>query len=384
MPVTESDKLFLRAAVSLASRAIYQSPPNPGVGCLLVQDTKIIGRGWTQRTGGNHAEIEALQNARIQGVNIKAVTAYVSLEPCCFTGRTPACTEALVKAGVKRVVCAAKDPNPRVSGKGLQALKDAGLKVELIELKEAQLLNPGFKKRMQQQLPWVRVKSAMSLDGRTAMASGESQWITGRAAREDVQHWRACCGAIITGSGTVIADNPRLTVRGERFENRSAPPSSDNRSTIRQPLRVVLDSTLSCSPLAAVFDSSSPSLVVTLNTADVKRLQVFKALPNTRVSIQQGTSIDLEQVLQELASIEINEVLVEAGARLTGAFLKSPLWDEALVYIAPKFMGQSAMPLAGFALEHMAETFNFSFKDVTQFDQDIRIRALNLYTDEQD
>ena len=382
MSVTESDKLFLRAAISLAGKGMYQSPPNPSVGCVLVGGGKIIGRGWTRHAGGNHAEIEALQNARLQGAGLENVTAYVSLEPCCFVGRTPACTEALVKAGIKRVVCAAKDPNPRVSGKGLQALEDAGLQVELVELEDAARLNPGFNKRMRQQLPWVRVKSAMSLDGRTAMASGESQWITGRSSREDVQHWRARSSAIITGSGTVVADNPRLTVRGEHFESTSTQALDKREANIRQPLRVVLDGKLSCSPSAAVFEPSSPSMVVTLQSADAERLAIFEALPNTRVVIQKGANINLKQVLEELARLEMNEVLVEAGARLTGAFLKSALWDEALIYIAPKLMGQSAMPLAGFALEKMAEAFNFTFKDVTRFDQDIRIRALNAHVDE--
>ncbi len=377
MPVSESDKLFLHAAIKLAEKGLYQSPPNPSVGCLLVKDTNIVGRGFTQYAGGNHAEIEALQNARANSADVKGATAYVSLEPCCIDGRTPPCTKALIASGIQRVVCAATDPNPRIAGRGIQHLKDAGVATELVEMDQAANMNPGFNKRMLRHLPWVRVKSAMSMDGRTAMASGESQWITGKAARGDVQHWRARSGAILTGSGTILADNPRLTVRGARFASTGIHPSGEAGTDIRQPLRIVLDSQLRCAPSAVVFDQSSPSMVITLASADAERLQAFEDLPNTRVFVQNTGKIDLQHVLAELARMEINEVLVEAGAGVTGSFFENGLWDEALIYVAPKLMGQSAMPLAGIALDKMADAFTFSFKDVTRLDKDIRIRALN-------
>ncbi|MBV1906149.1 MAG: bifunctional diaminohydroxyphosphoribosylaminopyrimidine deaminase/5-amino-6-(5-phosphoribosylamino)uracil reductase RibD [Pseudomonadales bacterium] len=355
----------MRAATLLASKAIYQSPPNPAVGCLLVTGSDIIGRGWTQQAGGNHAEIQAILDAQSKDKPTQGATAYVSLEPCCFQGRTPACTEALVQAGITRVVCAEVDPNPRVSGRGIQALKEANVEVEHVVLQNEFDLNVGFARRMRNSLPWVRVKSGLSLDSRTAMASGESQWITGEASREDVQYWRARSCAILTGVGTVQADNPRLTVRGDQFPGK-----------IRQPLRIVLDSELRSSPKAQVYDQESLSMVVTLKSVDSRRLKRFQALSNTQVLVLDGPRIELKSVMEELARMEINEVLVEAGAKLTGAFFESALWDEAIFYIAPKLMGCSALPLVELAFNKMSEAINFKFRDMTVLEPDIRIRAL--------
>ena len=209
-----ADRLFLRAAVSLAERGLYTCAPNPRVGCLIVRDGRTLGRGWHVRTGEAHAEVHALADA---GPDVAGATAYVSLEPCSFHGRTPPCTDALVEAGIRRVVAAMTDPHPRIAGAGFERLRGAGIAVDVIDLPEARELNLGWVTRLATGRPWVRIKTAVSLDGRTAMASGESQWITGPAARADVQHWRARSCAVITGAGTVRIDNPRLTVRDERF-----------------------------------------------------------------------------------------------------------------------------------------------------------------------
>lgn len=353
MPVSGSDRLFLKAAVELAGRGLYTAPPNPKVGCLFVRNGEVLGRGWHARTGGPHAEIVALGDAGGRGV--AGSTCYVSLEPCAHHGRTPPCAEALIEANVARVVAAATDPNPRVSGGGFDMLRRAGIAVEVVELPEAWELNRGYLAQMTRGLPWVRVKSAGSLDGRAAMASGESQWITSETARADAQHWRALSGAVVTGIGTVLADDPAMTVRiGDQP---------------RQPLRVVLDSRLRTPPAARIFEGPGRVLLVASKAAPAGRGDAdVLALGKDRVS--------LPDLLSALVARDCNEVLVEAGPELTGAFLESGLWDELILYLAPKLLGSRARGLADLAIERLADAVTGQIVETRQLGPDLRVRML--------
>jgi diaminohydroxyphosphoribosylaminopyrimidine deaminase/5-amino-6-(5-phosphoribosylamino)uracil reductase len=364
--VSESDLLFLDAAVALAERGLYSTTPNPRVGCLLARDGRVIGRGWHVRAGGPHAEVAALATATAATVG---VTCYVSLEPCAHHGRTPPCTDALIAAGIERVVIAARDPNPRVAGDGIRRLTEAGIGVDVIERPAALEINRGFFSRFARQRPWLRLKIAASLDGRTAMASGESQWITSTEARADVQYWRARSCAIVTGVGTVLADDPLLTVRDERYAVEG---------TVRQPLRVVVDSTLRTTPTARLLRVSGLSLVATAST-DRDAAQRLRAA-GAEVFVTSGPRVDLAALLTELARRGCNEVLVEAGATLTGELLKQGLWDEAIVYLAPKLLGATARPFAQLSFERLADTLSGRIADVTAVGDDVRIRMLRATT----
>ena len=348
-----ADRLFLRAAVALAERGLYTCAPNPRVGCLIVRDGRTLGRGWHVRTGEAHAEVRALADA---GPDVAGATAYVSLEPCSFHGRTPPCTDALVEAGIRRVVAAMADPHPRIAGAGFEQLRQAGIAVDVIDLPEARELNLGWTTRLASGRPWVRIKTAVSLDGRTAMASGESQWITGPAARADVQHWRARSCAVISGAGTVRIDNPRLTVRDERF-------AADGR--LRQPLRVVVTGTGALPPDATVLADGSGSLLACGRDADpVSGPEVWRDdTPQVRLPV----------LLAHLGERQCNEVLVEAGPTLAGAFLESDLWDELIVYVAARLLGSDARPLARLGLARMAEAVTGRIHDVTTLGEDVRL-----------
>ncbi len=316
-------------ALRLARRGLYTTDPNPRVGCLIVKDGGVVGSGWHERAGGPHAEVRALQAA---GERSRGATAYVTLEPCAHHGRTPPCTEALIAAGVKRVVVAMQDPNPLVSGQGVAALLAAGIEVDSGTLREqAEALNPGFTCRMRRGRPFVRLKLAASLDGRTATASGESAWITGESARRDVQRWRARSSAILCGIGTVRADDPVLTVRSLAIG--------------RQPLRVVLDSGLSISPQARVLSADAPTLIVSarINGAQSEALEERGA----EVIMLPGADgrVDLRALLHHLAACEVNELLVEGGPTLAGSFLREGLVDELVLYLAPALLGDTARAL---------------------------------------
>ena len=347
------DRLFLRAAVTLAERGLYTCAPNPRVGCLIVRDGRTLGRGWHARTGEPHAEVHALADA---GSDVAGATAYVSLEPCSFYGRTPPCTEALVQAGIRRVVAAMTDPHPRIAGAGFQRLRQAGITVDVIDLPEARELNRGWIARLEHGRPWVRVKTAVSLDGRTAMASGESRWITGAAARADVQHWRARSCAVITGAGTVRLDNPRLTVREERF-------AAGGR--LRQPLRVVVSGTGALPPHAALLTDGGKTLLACGRNGQPP--------PGAEVWRQDGSQVDLAALLAHLAESQCNEVLVEAGPTLAGAFLEAGLWDELIVYAAPRLLGSDARPLAHLPLARMADAVTGRITDTTTLGEDVRL-----------
>lgn len=351
-------------ALRLAEQGLYTTQPNPRVGCVLVKNNQIIGQGAHLKAGEAHAEVFALREA---GMNAKDADAYVTLEPCSHYGRTPPCVDALIAAGVKRVVIAMPDPNPLVASGGIQRLQAQGIRVETgLMAKEAQALNPGFISRMTHGLPYVRSKIAASLDGRTALKNGRSSWITGESARQDVQHWRAQSCAIVTGIGTVLADNPSMNVRLE--------------NVTRQPLRVIVDSRLQtpvdCKMLGAAMMQISPVIIVyasddsnnadSLNATGVELLH----LPDA------DGHVDLAALLSHLAQRGINEVLLEAGQGLNGAFLHANLVDEFIFYYAPKLMGADAKAMFLMPeLTEMQQVTDLQIIEVRQFGQDIRLRA---------
>jgi len=344
-------------ALQLARQGLYTTDPNPRVGCVLVKGGEIIGEGWHQRAGLSHAEVEALNNAP----DAQGATAYVTLEPCSHFGRTPPCCDALINAGVSRVVVAMQDPNPLVAGQGLQKLRAAGVDVVCGVLQEeSQLLNQGFIKRMTQQRPWVRSKLAMSLDGRTAMASGESKWITSAQARADVQRLRAESSAILTGINTVLADDPALTARVDE--------------DVVQPLRVVLDSRLAMPVDAQLVNGPGRTLILTSSTDDDKKQALQQAgFEVYRVAEHQGR-LDLRQVMTFLAEQQINEVLVEAGPTLNGALLAENLVDEWVIYMAPCVLGDQGRGLFTLPdMNTMADKKNLNLADVRQVGPDLKL-----------
>ena len=362
--ITADDHYHMARALRLAARGLYTTDPNPRVGCVLVKDDQVVGEGWHEYAGGPHAEINALAQA---GAAAPGATAYVTLEPCCHRGRTPPCTEALIKAGVQRVVFAMQDPNTQVGGGGAKLLQAAGIEVQSgVLAAEAGQLNPGFELRMRAVRPWVRCKLAMSLDGRTAMASGESQWITGSAARRDVHHLRARSSAIMTGIDTVLADDPSLTARLE----------DDRESEVRQPLRVILDSQLRLPATARLLELPGDTLIFTGADATAAQARFGRATVSiVTVPIKSGR-LDLVAVLQHLGSLEINEVHVEAGATLSGALLQAGLVDELVIYMAPLLMGDAARGLFALpGLDSMDDRIQLAITDIRAIGQDWRITA---------
>ena len=319
------DSAFMARALKLAQRGLYTADPNPRVGCVIVLNNKVVGEGWHQRAGGHHAEIMALENAGDASIG---ATAYVTLEPCCHHGRTPPCTDALIAAGIQRVVVAATDPNPAVAGAGERQLKDAGVAIltGLLEA-ESRALNIGFLQRMQSNRPYLRTKIAVSLDGRTALANGESKWITGESARADVQRWRARSSAIVTGVGTALADDPLLTVRAEEL------------GAVEPPARIVLDSTLRISASAQIFRSPGSVRIFCADAHDDKVSSIEAAGAVVEVLASEQGRVSLTAVIARLAELEVNEVLVEAGPTLNGALLNAGLIDELLVYMAGNILG---------------------------------------------
>ena len=341
-------------ALALAERGRYTTRPNPRVGCVIVQHGEVVGAGFHAVAGGPHAEIVALHQA---GERARGATAYVTLEPCCHFGRTGPCTHALRTAGIARVVAAMEDPNPRVAGQGAAALRDAGVRIETgLMQQQAEQLNRGFAKRMRQQRPWVRCKLAMTLDGRTAAANGESKWITGDAARLDVQRLRAEAGAIMTGVGTVLADDPALTVRQWPDGLTVEPP---------QPLRVIVDTQLRIAPTARVFHQAGDTLVFTLVDDAAHRARFAAANASILATGARDGRVDLDEVLECLARREVNDVLVEAGPTLAGALVAGGFVDELVVYMAPTLLGDQ-----GRGLLHLPE--------LTRLDQRIELRVSDV------
>lgn len=359
MDFTASDYEFMARALRLAKKGLYTAHPNPRVGCVIVKDGVIVGEGWHEYTGGPHAEINALQQA---GDKARGATVYVTLEPCCHEGRTPPCTEALKTAGVASVIAAMVDPHSRVAGNGLKELEAAGIKTAsgLLEV-QAEALNPGFIKRMRFGRPFVRCKLAMSLDGRTAMASGESKWITSEAARLDVQRLRARSSAILTGVGTVLADDPSMTVRSENVR--------------AQPVRVVVDTHLSMPADAKMLKEAGQTWVFTC-ADDGRTAELESAGAKVHSMPFCASDVDLESVLDQLGEMEINEVLVETGATLSGGFLQAGLIDELVIYMAPILMGDSARALFHLpGLDSMEQKIELDVTDRRMIGQDMRITA---------
>ena len=355
MSELKKDQYWMQQAIELAKRGLYSTKPNPNVGCVIVKDDQLIGEGFHPKAGQPHAEVFALRQA---AEHAQGATAYVTLEPCAHYGRTPPCAEALVKAQVKKVVVACPDQNPLVAGKGVQILKNAGIEVEVGICEDlAEKLNQGFLKAMSTGMPYVRLKVASSLDGRTAMASGESKWITGSAARQDVQHWRAISGAVITGIETVIADDCQLNVRSL---------SHIDIETVAQPKRVVLDRQGRLPLNAKILENPESVMVMGPYRQELADLGVIQ------LEIQ-----PLKMLLQTLSKQhQIYDVLVEAGATLSTAFLQEGLIDELISYIAPTLLGKSARAMFNAEFEYMAQQLRFTLLDVTQLDQDIRLRLI--------
>lgn len=360
-----TDAEFMQRAIQLAAKGRYTADPNPNVGCVIVRDGEIVGEGWHRRAGEPHAEIHALNQS---GERAQGATVYVTLEPCSHTGKTPPCANALVKAGVKKVIAAMMDPNPLVAGRGLIKLHQAGIETDsgLLET-QARELNPGFIRRMSSGRPYVRVKLAMSLDGRTAMASGESQWITGEAARRDVQRLRAQSSAILTGISTVLYDDPSMNVRLSAEEL--------GVEAVRQPKRIVLDSEHKMLSEARIFATEGESAggeCIVYTTVNVDNEADYPYTIKT-VEARNGR-IDLDALLADLGKKEINLLHVEAGSILCGALLQEELVDEIVVYIAPHVMGDEAKGLFRLpGLSRMDDRVKLKIKDLRYIGDDIRI-----------
>ena len=364
-----NDARHMARALELARLGVYSTHPNPRVGCVIVRDGETVGEGWHVQAGGPHAEVHALRQA---GDRARGATAYVTLEPCSHHGRTPPCAEALVEAGVARVVVAMQDPNPQVAGQGLERLRRAGIAVTCPLLAtEARALNPGFLKRMEHGRPYIRVKLAMSLDGRTAMASGESQWITGPAARSAVQRLRAQSSAVLTGADSVTADGARMTVRAAEL---GLDAETTELATRRTALRILIDGRLRV-PLDAPFFQAGPALVVTC--AEAAAHPQYAQGGHELLSLRgEDGRVDLLELSIELARRGINELLVEAGASLAGAFARQGLVDEYQLFIAAKFMGSTARPLLDWPMARMSETAPLQIIEMTAVGDDWRVIAV--------
>ncbi len=359
---TADDYRHMARALQLAARGLAGARPNPRVGCVLVKAGRVVGEGWHAYAGGPHAEIAALEAA---GAQARGATGYVTLEPCRHQGRTGPCTTALIDAGVREVVAAMEDPNPKMAGEGLALLRAAGIATRTgLLAAEAEQLNAGFLRRMRGGIPYVRVKVAMSLDGRSALASGESRWITGAAARLDVQRWRARSCAVMTGVGTVVADDPRLNVR----------ETAALEGMREQPLRVVLDTKLRTPPRARMFAEPGRVLIFTAASDGGRAEKLRAGGAEIETLPAPGGRLDPAAVLLRLAQREINEVWVEAGPRLTGALLQSRLADELIVYAAPRLLGHGARAVAELPpLATLASAPEWNWRDVRVCGADLRL-----------
>lgn len=356
--------MLMSQALRLAENGLFSCAPNPAVGCVIVKDGQVIGEGFTQPPGGNHAEIEAIADATAKGHDIRGATVYVTLEPCSHFGRTPPCADALVRAGVAKVVVATVDPNPLVAGQGMARLQAAGITVESGVLEVlARELNIGFFTRMQSGKPWVRLKVAASLDGKTALHNGQSQWITSQAARDDGHMWRARAAAILTGIGTVREDNPQLTVRSVR-----------TMPLVRQPLRVIVDSKLSINPDAKVL-AGGGNLIFSAVIDMHKQAQLAQRGAEVVVSPNSGGKVDLQQVITELGRRQINELHVEAGSKLNASLISAGCVDELLIYLAPAILGDGRSMFDLPALTTLQDKFSLKFHEIKQVGEDLRILA---------
>lgn len=362
---SQTDFVHMERALALARRGMYTTDPNPRVGCVLVKNGEAIGEGFTQPAGQDHAEVRALKDARSRGHDLRGATAYVTLEPCSHFGRTPPCANALIEAQIERVVAAMEDPNPQVSGRGLAMLRDAGIEVRCgLLANEAHELNIGFVSRMTRGRPWVRMKVAASLDGRTGLPSGLSQWITGEAARADGHAWRARASAILTGIGTVREDDPRMTVRAV--------------DTPRQPQRVLIDSQLDVPPEAQIL-AGAPTLIFcgNLDQRHAERASVLRDRGAEIVQLANAAGkVDLPAMLKVLGERNVNELHVEAGYKLNGSLLREGCVDELLVYLAPSLLGIDSMSMFNLnAPETLEGRTQLNFHAVDRIGEDLRILA---------
>ena len=355
--MNESDRLFLLAAIELAKKGQMTVAPNPPVGCLILKNGCVIGRGFHQQAGKGHAEINALSSVT---ESPEGATVYVSLEPCAHQGKTPPCVGALIDARVGRVVIGHLDPNPLVSGRGVALLRDAGIEVETENMPEALKLIESFQTRMIKKRPFVRIKTASSLDGAISMASGESKWITGEEARSDVQYWRARSDAIISGVGSILHDNPRLTLRSADYEG------------VKQPIRVILDSRSRTPRNAKVLTDGAPTLVVTDSG-----LECFGSLSSVEIGEIKKFELDgprdLENLLKLLALLGCNDVLVEAGAKVVSSFLKDDYWDEWICYVAPILLGKDSRRLTDLAVVSIQDGLSAQVTERKMFGPDLRL-----------
>jgi diaminohydroxyphosphoribosylaminopyrimidine deaminase/5-amino-6-(5-phosphoribosylamino)uracil reductase len=357
--LTAANHGFMGQALELAGRGLYTTTPNPRVGCVIVRDGAVVGTGWHEKAGMPHAEVLALKAA---GARSRGATLYVNLEPCSHHGRTPPCVDAIRDAGVERVVAAMQDPNPKVAGTGFSKLRAAGIAVEQgLREEEARELNIGFFARMTRGRPWVRMKIAASLDGRTALANGRSQWITGEPARRDGHRWRARACAVLTGFGTVRDDDPQLNVRGV--------------DTPRQPLRIVVDSKFETSPSARVLEGGKTLVVGAVS--DAKKIASLKEAGAEVVIIpNDGGKVDLFKLMEELARRELNEIHVEAGTKLNGSLLQAGVVDELLVYLAPSLIGDSGRGMFHLpVLTELSRSKALKIREVERVGEDLRILA---------
>jgi diaminohydroxyphosphoribosylaminopyrimidine deaminase/5-amino-6-(5-phosphoribosylamino)uracil reductase len=363
MPFSADDFEFMARALRLAERGLYTTTPNPRVGCVLVADGRVVGEGWHQRPGEAHAEVLALKAA---GARTAGATAYVSLEPCSHHGRTPPCADALIAAEVGRVVAAMQDPNPLVAGGGIHRLRAAGIQAEIGILEsEARELNIGFVSRMTRGRPWMRVKIAASLDGKTALANGMSRWITGPDARRDGHHWRARSCAVMTGIGTLKDDDPQLTVRDVE--------------TSRQPLRIVVDSRLRITPEAKLLDGGAVLVATATHDAGKARALEAKGAAIVELPNPEG-KVDLLRLTQHLAGMGINEVLVEAGMNLDSALLRAGVVDELLLYLAPHLLGDAGRGILDLGeLTEMNKRLQLNIQETRMIGPDLRILARPVF-----
>ena len=357
-PLTDGD--FMDLAISLAKKGLYSSTPNPRVGCVIVKNSKVIGQGWHERAGEDHAEIMAL--SKIEGM-ANGATVYTTLEPCCHVGRTGPCVDALITAKVARVVCAMADPNPLINGRGLRKLKRHGIQVTMdVRSEQAKMLNLGFVKRMKKSQPWIRLKIAAGLDGKTALENGVSKWITGVPARTDVHIWRAQSCAILTGIGTLDADDPQLSVRLVESD--------------RQPLKIVVDSKLRISKDSRVL-MDGRTLIVTATERDSKIKELCDMGAEVAIIPNDDGKVDLAELFKELGRRQINEVMVEAGNRLNSALMQERLPDELLIYYAPKILGDRGRGMFDLGkIEAMEKTVSFEDSQICKMGNDIRVRFL--------
>ncbi|MGL5006917.1 MAG: bifunctional diaminohydroxyphosphoribosylaminopyrimidine deaminase/5-amino-6-(5-phosphoribosylamino)uracil reductase RibD [Plesiomonas sp.] len=362
------DLHYMARAIELAKKGRFTTAPNPNVGCVIVNDGQIVGEGYHYRAGEGHAEVHALRMAKTRA---RGATVYVTLEPCSHYGRTPPCADALIQAGVRRVVAAMQDPNPEVAGRGLYKLQQAGIAVEHgVLMAEAEALNKGFLKRMRTGFPYIQVKMAASLDGRTAMASGESQWITGLEARRDVQNFRAQADAILTGSGTVLADNPSLNVRWSELDTKIQqvyPVES-----LRQPLRVVVDSRNQVTPQHQLVSLDGP--VCLARTAVTAETEWPDNVQQLKIPANSAGKVDLVTLMLLLGRQQINHIWVEAGPALVGALFNAGLVDELIVYVAPMLLGDEAKGVCHLPeLTRLAQAPRFTFSDIQPIGKDLRL-----------